>query len=78
MPKKTKSALLNKTSEEIEIFQYLLKRHLNQPMSYKELCEAIDLPIKSSNSKAKQLNELEMFCAIKKLSSPTRYVITEV
>lgn len=78
MPKKTKSALLSKTPEEIEIFQYLLKQNLNQPMGYKELCEAIDLPIKSSNSKTKQLNELEMFCAIKKLSSPTRYVIIEV
>lgn len=77
MPKK-KTTLLNKSPEEIEIFQYLLKQSLNKPMSYKDLCEAIDLPTLSSNSKTKQLNELEMFCAIEKTSSPTRYTITEV
>lgn len=49
-----------------------------QELKYKQLCEALELPIKSSNSKNAQLSNLQMYCQLETLSNPTRYKVTEV
>ena len=49
-----------------------------QELKYKALCEALDIPVKSSNSKAAQLNNLQMYCRLDTLDHPTRYIVREV
>lgn len=50
----------------------------SQELSYSKLCKALELPTKAGDSKVKQFNDLQCYCQIEKLSSPTRYVVTEV
>lgn len=45
-------------------------------VNYKQLCECLNIPYLTSNSKTKQLNELESICEIKKQG--TKYKILEV
>ncbi len=51
---------------------------IGQELKYKELCEAINEPIKSGQGKVKQLTEFNLVARIKKLESPTRYKVMEV
>ena len=44
-----------------------LKTIVNQELSYKDLCEAVDIPIKSGNSKIAQLRDLDMYCQIDRI-----------
>lgn len=46
-------------------------------MTYKQLCEALDIPYLSGYSKKKQLEDLQGQYKIIKLSNPTRYIIEE-
>lgn len=55
-----------------------LKGIQGQELKYKKLCEALDLPIKTSDSKKAQFNNLSMYCNIQTLEHPKRYVVTEV
>lgn len=55
-----------------------LKQIQNQPLTYKQLCEALDIPIKSGKSKIYQIKNIELYCNLQILSHPTRYIITEV
>lgn len=55
-----------------------LKSVQGQELSYKGLCEALDLPIKTSNSKTSQLQSLQSYCDIIVRQKPTKYIITEV
>lgn len=55
-----------------------LKENIGKPMKYKELCAAIGLPEKTSNSKTAQINNLQMYCRFDIINNPTRYVIREV
>lgn len=47
-------------------------------LKYNQLCGQLNLKIKSSNTKTRQLEDLQTFCQLDKLSSPTRYMVTEV
>lgn len=55
-----------------------LNKILNQPLSYKKLCEALNMPTKSGKSKIYQLKDLALYCNIQISFSPTRYTITEI
>ena len=55
-----------------------LKQIINQPLSYKQLCQSLEFEIKYGNSKKAQIKDLSLYCDIQILSNPTRYVITEV
>lgn len=55
-----------------------LKTIVNQELSYKDLCEAVDIPIKSGNSKIAQLRDLDMYCQIDKIEGTKKYIISEV
>ena len=55
-----------------------LKQIQNQPLTYKQLCEALDIPIKSGKSKVYQIKNIELYCDLQILSHPTRYIITEI
>lgn len=55
-----------------------LKQIQNQSLTYKQLCEALDIPIKSGKSKIYQIKNIELYCDLQILSHPTRYIITEV
>lgn len=50
----------------------------NQPLNYKALCDNLGLEYKYGNSKSYQLEQLQAYCNLEKLSNPTRYLITEV
>lgn len=47
-------------------------------LKYKQLCQALGVPIKSSNAKTAQLNDLDMYCRLERLYAPTRYIVQEV
>lgn len=49
-----------------------------QELKYKKLCEELNMPVKTSNSKKSQLKELSMYCDIQELEKPRRYIINEV
>lgn len=51
---------------------------LNKELTYKQLCQALDIPIKSGKSKIYQLKDLALYCDIQITSHPTRYIITEI
>lgn len=51
---------------------------IGQPMSYKKLCQALDITPKSGKSKIYQLKDLALYCDIQHLSNPTRYIINEI
>ena len=55
-----------------------LKQIQNQSLTYKQLCQVLNIPIKSGKSKIYQLKDLSLYCNIQILSNPTRYIITEV
>ena len=55
-----------------------LKQIQNQPLTYKQLCEALNIPIKSGKSKVYQIKNIELYCDLQILSNPTRYIITEI
>lgn len=55
-----------------------LKEIQGEELKYKQLCQKLNLKIKSSDSKKSQLNDLQMYCQLDKLTSPTRYVVKEV
>ena len=55
-----------------------LKTIVNQELSYKDLCEAVDIPVKSGNSKIAQLRDLDMYCQIDKIEGTKKYIISEV
>lgn len=55
-----------------------LNQIINQPLSYKQLCQSLEFEIKYGNSKKAQIKDLSLYCDIQILSNPTRYVITEV
>lgn len=55
-----------------------LKQIQNHSLTYKQLCEALDIPIKSGKSKIYQIKNIALYCNLQILSHPTRYVITEV
>ena len=42
---------------------------IGQPMSYKKLCQALDITPKSGKSKIYQLKDLALYCDIQHLSS---------
>ena len=55
-----------------------LNKILNQPLSYKKLCEALNIPTKSGKSKIYQLKDLALYCNIQISSNPKRYTIAEI
>jgi len=55
-----------------------LKGIKGQELKYSQLCQKLNLKIKTSDSKKSQLNDLQMYCQLDKLSSPTRYIVSEV
>lgn len=73
-----KNPIESMKGEELEKFISNLRKIQGQPLSYSKLCEALNLPKKSSNSKTAQLNDLKVICNFDISSSPTRYTITEV
>lgn len=55
-----------------------LEEAANKEYKYKELCQALDLPIKTGKAKQLQLNQLKNYCHITKLERPTRYKIDQI
>ena len=55
-----------------------LRQIQNQSLTYKQLCQALNIPIKSGKSKTYQLKDLSLYCDLQILSHPTRYIINEV
>lgn len=55
-----------------------LNQILDQILTYKQLCQVLNIPIKSGKSKIYQLKDLALYCNIQILSHPTRYKITEI
>lgn len=55
-----------------------LKKIQNQELTYKQLCEALDIPYKSGKSKTYQLKKISLYCDLEILSNPTRYTVTEI
>ena len=55
-----------------------LKSIEGQELKYKKLCEALCIPVKTSNSKNSQLNNLRMYCELVELKNPKRYLIKRV
>ena len=55
-----------------------LNRILGQPLTYKKLCEALNISTKSGKSKIYQLKELALYCNIQISYHPTRYTVTEI
>lgn len=55
-----------------------LKAIEGQELKYKKLCEALGIPIKTSNSKKAQLKNLQMYCKLIELDNPKRYLIEKV
>ena len=51
---------------------------LGQPLTYKQLCQALDIKAKSGKSKICQLKDLALYCNIQISPHPTRYTITEI
>lgn len=51
---------------------------VGQELKYKELCEAIDEPVKYGNSKINQLTDFNLIAKIEKLGRPTRYRVVRV
>lgn len=55
-----------------------LKAIEGQELKYKKLCEALGIPIKTSNSKKAQLKNLQIYCKLVELDKPKRYLIEKV
>ena len=55
-----------------------LNKIINQPLSYKQLCQSLELEIKYGNSKKAQIKDLSLYCNIQILSNPTKYIVTEI
>jgi len=55
-----------------------LRTIVNQELSYKDLCEAINIPVKTGNSKIAQLRDLDMYCQIDRIEGTKKYIISEV
>ena len=49
-----------------------------QSLTYKQMCELLNEPIKSSDSKKKQIEEWQLFCNIDISKNPTRYIVLDV
>lgn len=68
----------NKEPEFTEEVLAKMAQHINEPMSYKDLVNAIGLKPKKDNSKASQLKKLASYCELEVTKSPTRYIIHDV
>lgn len=55
-----------------------LKLNIKKELTYKQLCENLGLEIKYGNSKKAQIKDLALYCDLKILSNPTRYIIGEI
>lgn len=55
-----------------------LKMIEGQELKYKQLCDALDIPVKAGNAKQSQLKDLLVYCDLVKLEKPTRYLVKEV
>lgn len=55
-----------------------LKSIEGQELKYKKLCEALSLPVKTSNSKKSQLKNLQIYCQLIEIDSPKRYLVKKV
>lgn len=51
---------------------------VNQPLSYKQLCQALSIQPKTGKSKIYQIKNIELYCDLSITSKPTRYIINEI
>lgn len=51
---------------------------VNQPLSYKQLCQALSIQPKTGKSKIYQIKNIELYCDLSITSNPTRYIINEI
>lgn len=51
---------------------------INQPLTYKQLCQALSIQPKSGKSKIYQIKNIELYCDLTITSNPTRYIINEI
>ena len=61
-----------------EINQADLIKIQGRELKYNQLCKALNMPIKNGYAKTAQLADLEMYCQLERLSSPTRFAVREV
>lgn len=55
--------------------QKILKKLEGKPIKYSELCEELEWPKKTGNSKISQMNELKLYCNIEKVPGSAKYII---
>lgn len=55
-----------------------LERIKDKELKYNQLCRELKLPIKTGGAKNNQLADLDMYCRLERLASPTRYAVREI
>jgi len=70
--------LVNFNKEEENDLIKGLNSIIGKELKYKGLCQELNLKIKTGNAKKAQLEDLQMFCQLDKLTSPTRFIVNEV
>lgn len=55
-----------------------LKTIIGEELKYKDLCSKLNIEYKRGNAKNAQLKNIELYCDLQVLSSPTRYKVNEV
>lgn len=54
------------------------KTIINQPLTYKQLCQLLSIQPKSGKSKVYQIKNIELYCDLIITSNPTRYIVNEI
>ena len=49
-------------------------------LKYRELCNAVDMPVREGNTRASQLDKIRNYCQLDTVDNvyPTRYIVQEV
>lgn len=51
---------------------------IGEPLSYKQLCQALSIQPKAGKSKIYQIKNIELYCDLSTTSKPTRYIVNEI
>ena len=76
MPRKPKYLPSN---EDGKLVNALIKIE-GRELKYRELCNAVDMPVKEGDSRASQLDTIRNYCQLDTVNNvyPTRYIVQEV
>ena len=74
MPNKVKYLPSNEDGKLVDALIKIEGRELK----YRELCNAVDMPVREGNTRASQLDKIRNYCQLDTLEHPTRYIVQEV